>query len=53
LGSLKLISDYHSFLQVGDYKNHLTKDQLLNFKEWTEKWLKDSDFPYYRDYWFN
>lgn len=34
---------------VGDYKNHLSDTQLDRFKEWTSKWLNDSDFPYYRD----
>jgi len=35
--------------QVGDHKQHLSVEQLQRFKQWTEKWLKDSDFPYYRD----
>ncbi|XP_045132955.1 luciferin sulfotransferase-like isoform X2 [Portunus trituberculatus] len=36
--------------KTGDWKNHLTKEQLTAFKEWTEKYLENSDFPYYRDY---
>jgi len=34
---------------VGDYKNHLTDEHMKMFKEWTERWLEGSDFPYYRD----
>ncbi|XP_037777501.1 luciferin sulfotransferase-like isoform X1 [Penaeus monodon] len=36
--------------QVGDWKNHLTEEQVKAFKAWTMKHLQDSDFPYYRDY---
>ncbi|CAL4120989.1 unnamed protein product, partial [Meganyctiphanes norvegica] len=36
--------------QVGDWKNHLTKEQQNAFKEWTIKHLIGSDFPYYQDY---
>jgi len=35
--------------QVGDHKKHLSSDQIQRFKIWTDKWLKNSDFPYYRN----
>ncbi|XP_027208509.1 luciferin sulfotransferase [Penaeus vannamei] len=35
---------------VGDWKNHLTKEQQKAFKTWTMKYLEGSDFPFYRDY---
>lgn len=35
---------------VGDHKNHLSKDHMERFKSWTLEALKDSDFPYYKDY---
>ncbi|KAL7639246.1 UNVERIFIED_CONTAM: hypothetical protein RMT77_009734 [Armadillidium vulgare] len=41
--------------KVGDWRTHMTREQILAFKEWTEKNLANSDFPYYRDYdaWLN
>lgn len=36
--------------QVGDWKNHLTKEQQDAFKEWTISSLRGSDFPYYQDF---
>ncbi|KAK8398215.1 hypothetical protein O3P69_003852 [Scylla paramamosain] len=36
--------------KTGDWKNHLTEEQVRAFKEWTERYLESSDFPYYRDY---
>ncbi|XP_066943138.1 luciferin sulfotransferase-like isoform X1 [Macrobrachium rosenbergii] len=36
--------------KVGDWKNHLTADHIKAFKEWTQKSLAGSDFPYYQDY---
>ncbi|XP_050718949.1 sulfotransferase 1E1-like isoform X1 [Eriocheir sinensis] len=35
--------------QVGDWKNHLSEKQQKAFKEWTDRYLKGSDFPFYRD----
>lgn len=36
--------------KAGDWKNHLTQEHVKAFKEWTERYLEGSDFPYYRDY---
>ncbi|XP_018019016.1 luciferin sulfotransferase-like [Hyalella azteca] len=36
--------------KVGDHASHLSAQQLQQFKKWTEEALKDSDFPYYRNY---
>ncbi|KAK3882912.1 hypothetical protein Pcinc_005484 [Petrolisthes cinctipes] len=35
--------------KVGDWKNHLTMKQQKAFKEWTDKNLKGTDFPYYQN----
>ena len=47
---IKSINEVLSTLQVGDHKNHLSKEQLVQFKAWTKEGLKGSDFPYYQDY---
>ncbi|XP_045593480.1 luciferin sulfotransferase [Procambarus clarkii] len=36
--------------KVGDWRNHLNKEQLKAFKTWTLQFLEGSDFPYYQDY---
>ncbi|XP_047737324.1 luciferin sulfotransferase-like [Hyalella azteca] len=36
--------------KVDDHASHLSAQQLQQFKKWTEEALKDSDFPYYRNY---
>ncbi|KAK4317457.1 hypothetical protein Pmani_011460 [Petrolisthes manimaculis] len=35
--------------KVGDWKKHLTEKQQKAFKEWTDKNLNGTDFPYYHN----
>jgi len=35
--------------KVGGHKQRLTEQQAARFRQWTARWLQDSDFPHYRD----